>query len=171
MPIHDQKIGVLGDSNETHAPIANPPNSAQLGAASTTPPSNIRVRGVVSMCGRGQTYTQTDTQTRVTTIHFASSTTHAKCSNKHLSQLAPHYGVKQLEYTLCLNKNVQHLVCYNFDTRERILIFFGRNVTDKVCEFHTTKAHTNRSLLHYWTTTTATSLRAFINKPTKRSIM
>ena len=29
-----------------------------------------------------QTHTQTDTQTRVTTIHFASSTTHAKCSNK-----------------------------------------------------------------------------------------
>ena len=28
--------------------------------------------------GRGQT----DTQTRVTTIHFASSTTHAKCNNK-----------------------------------------------------------------------------------------
>jgi len=24
------------------------------------------------------------------------------------------------------------LACYNFDTRKRILIFFGRNVTDKV---------------------------------------
>jgi len=33
--------------------------------------------------------------------------------------------------TLCF-KNVPPLVCYNFDTRERILIFFGRNVTDKV---------------------------------------
>jgi len=31
-----------------------------------------------------------------------------------------------------VSKNVPHLVCYNFDTRERILIFFGRNVTDKV---------------------------------------
>jgi len=32
-------------------------------------------------CGRGQTHRQTDTQTRVmTTIHFASSTTHAKCN-------------------------------------------------------------------------------------------
>jgi len=29
-------------------------------------------------------------------------------------------------------KNVPPLVCYNFDTRERILVFFGRNVTDKV---------------------------------------
>ena len=28
------------------------------------------------------THRQTDTQTRVTTIHFASSTTHAKCNNE-----------------------------------------------------------------------------------------
>jgi len=45
------------------------------------PPSYIRVRAVVWAYGRGQTDTQTDTQTRVTTIHFASSTTHAKCKN------------------------------------------------------------------------------------------
>jgi len=38
--------------------------------------SYIRVRAIVWACGRGQT----DTQTRVTTIHFASSTTHAKCN-------------------------------------------------------------------------------------------
>jgi len=37
-------------------------------------------------CGRGQTDTQTDTQTRVTTIHFASSTTHAKCNKKASQQ-------------------------------------------------------------------------------------
>jgi len=29
-------------------------------------------------------------------------------------------------------KNVPPLACYNFDAREWILIFFGRNVTDKV---------------------------------------
>ena len=46
------------------------------------PPSYIRVRAVVWAYGRGrQTERQTDTQTRVTTIHFASSTTHAKCNN------------------------------------------------------------------------------------------
>jgi len=28
-----------------------------------------------------------------------------------------------------VSKNVPRLVCYNFDTREWILIFFGRNVT------------------------------------------
>jgi len=32
----------------------------------------------------------------------------------------------------CVSKIVPHLVCYNFDTREHILIFFGRNVTDVV---------------------------------------
>ena len=40
-------------------------------------PSYIRDRAVVWAYGRGQT----DTQTRVTTIHFASSTTHAKCND------------------------------------------------------------------------------------------
>jgi len=48
---------------------------AQLRAPPTVPQSYIRVRAVVWECGEGQT----DTQTRVTTIHFASSTTHAKC--------------------------------------------------------------------------------------------
>jgi len=43
------------------------------------PPSYIRVRAVVWAYGRGQT----DTQTLVTTIHFASSTTHAKCNNNN----------------------------------------------------------------------------------------
>ena len=35
------------------------------------PPSYIRVHAVVWAYGRGQTDTHTDTQTRVTTIHFA----------------------------------------------------------------------------------------------------
>ena len=56
-----------------------------LGASPTTSPSYIRVRAIVWTCSRGQTHTephrQTDTQTRVTTIHFASSSTHAKCNN------------------------------------------------------------------------------------------
>ena len=73
------------------------------------PPSYIRVRAVVWAYGRGQTLTQrirgfttmryinlrftylltylhtdkqTDTQMRMTTIHFASSTTHAKCNKQ-----------------------------------------------------------------------------------------
>jgi len=47
------------DSNETRAPIANPPNSAQLEDTPTIPPtpSYIRVRAGVSgmECGEGQT--------------------------------------------------------------------------------------------------------------------
>jgi len=31
-------------------------------------------------CGRGQSHIHRNTQTQVTTIHFASSTTHAKCN-------------------------------------------------------------------------------------------
>jgi len=47
-------------SNETCAPIANPPNSAQLGAPPTIPPSYIRVCAVLWECGKGQTDRHTD---------------------------------------------------------------------------------------------------------------
>jgi len=43
-------------------------------------PSYIRVCAVVWAYGHRQTDTHADTQTCVTTIHFASSTTHAKCN-------------------------------------------------------------------------------------------
>ena len=35
-------------------------------------------------------------------------------------------------YTLCLRKNATTLYCYNFDTREPILIIFGSITTQKV---------------------------------------
>jgi len=79
MPIHAPKIGVLGNSNETRAPIANPPNGAQLVSSpyhSPGPCSSVDVRPRTDR----HTDTRRDTQTRVTTIHFASSATHAKCS-------------------------------------------------------------------------------------------
>ena len=47
-------------SNE---PIANPPNSAQLGGNPYRSSSYIRVHAVVWACGRGQTDTQTHRQT------------------------------------------------------------------------------------------------------------
>ena len=50
-------------SNATRAPIANPPNSAQLGASPSTPPSYFRVRAIVWACGCGQTDRQTHTHT------------------------------------------------------------------------------------------------------------
>ena len=71
--------GLCCHSNATRAPIANLPNSAQLGGIPCHSPSYIRVPAIVWACGRGQTDRQT--QTRVTTIHFASSTTYAKCSD------------------------------------------------------------------------------------------
>jgi len=69
-------------SNATGEPIANPPNSAQLGGslyhAAKLHPGPCSTVGV-----RPRTDRQTDTQTHVTTIglHFASSATHAKCKN------------------------------------------------------------------------------------------
>ena len=65
-------------SNETRAPIANPPNSAQLEGTHTIPPTYIWVGAVVWECREGQT----DTQTAVTTIHFASVTPLVKCNEK-----------------------------------------------------------------------------------------
>jgi len=70
-------------SNATRAPIANPPNSAQLGGIpyhySKLHPGPCSSVGMRPRTNR-QTYRQTDTQMRVTTIHFASSTTCAKCN-------------------------------------------------------------------------------------------
>jgi len=62
-------------SNETRAPIANPPNSARLEGTPTIPQVTFRVHAVVWECGDRQT----DTQTAETTIHFASATPHSKC--------------------------------------------------------------------------------------------
>ena len=61
-------------SNEIRAPIANPPVSAQPEGTPYRSLSCIRVCAAVWECGEGQT----DTQTAVTDIHFASATPHAK---------------------------------------------------------------------------------------------
>jgi len=64
-------------SNATRAPIANPPNSAQLeGSLYHAPKLHPGPCSSVGVWPR----TDTHTQTRVTTIHFASSTTHTKCN-------------------------------------------------------------------------------------------
>jgi len=51
-------------SNATRAPIANPPNSAQLGGTRTIPPCYIRVRAL-SVGMQPWTDRQTDTHTDV----------------------------------------------------------------------------------------------------------
>jgi len=53
-------------SNETRAPIANPPITARVDSTPTIPSSYIPVHAVVWACSEGQT----DTQTRVT-IHIS----------------------------------------------------------------------------------------------------
>jgi len=67
-------------SNETRAPIANLPNSAQLeGTPSYSPKLHPSPCSSVGMW-RG-TDIHRDTQTRMTTIHFTLAKPHAKCNN------------------------------------------------------------------------------------------
>ena len=63
-------IRVRCHSNETRTPIANPPNSAQLEG---TPYHSSKLRP--GTCG---SVGQTDTQTAVANVHFASAMPHTK---------------------------------------------------------------------------------------------
>jgi len=66
-------------SNATGAPIANPPNSAQLrGSLYHAPKLHPGPCSSVGVRPRTDTQTDTHTQTGVTTIHFVSSMTHRK---------------------------------------------------------------------------------------------
>jgi len=80
-------------SNAPRTPTANPSNSAQLGGslyhAPKLHPGPCSSVGVRPRTDR-QTHIQTDTQTRMTTIHFASSMTQAKC-NKTVTLVKHHY--------------------------------------------------------------------------------
>ena len=84
-------------SNATGAPIANPPNSAPLGGSlyhaaklRPGPCSGVGVRPRTDRHTDRHTDRQIHRQTRVTTIHFASSTTHAECNEAiEYSRLCP----------------------------------------------------------------------------------
>jgi len=76
-------ISVYCRSNATRAPIINPPNRAQLEGTHYHPRSYIRIRAVVWECRKGQT--DTETQTAVTNIHFASAMPHPKCYYQYCS--------------------------------------------------------------------------------------
>ena len=86
-------------SNATRAPIANPPNSTQVGSSLYHAPSYIWVRAVVWAYGRGQTDRHTDRQTRMTTIHFASSTTHAECNYCDVSGVEEDIGTVAVHWS------------------------------------------------------------------------
>jgi len=70
--------------NETHAPITNPSNSAQIEGTPYHSPSYFRVRAVVWGCGEEQT--DRHTQTAVANIHFTSTKPHTKCNFKNQPQ-------------------------------------------------------------------------------------
>jgi len=72
-------------SNETCAPTANPPNSAQIEGTPYHSPSYIRVHAVVWECCKGQTNRQTHRQMAMANIHFALATLQAKCNYKRMS--------------------------------------------------------------------------------------
>jgi len=61
--------------------------------------------------------------------------------------------------TPCL-KNVPPLACYNSDAQQRILIFFGRNVTDKVG---------NQKTLYYATSSNLCFCTTWQNAETQKS--
>jgi len=63
-------------ANETRAPTANPPNSAQLQGSPTIPATYIQVRVVERECVEGQTDTQTHTDGR---DHYTSCFGYALC--------------------------------------------------------------------------------------------
>jgi len=71
-------------SNETRAPIPNPPSSAQLGCipyhSPKLYPGPCSSVGMRPQADRQTDRHTTDTDTRVSTIHFPSSMTHAKCN-------------------------------------------------------------------------------------------
>jgi len=75
-------------NNEIRAPIANPPNSAQLENTPYHSPSYIRVRAVLWECGEGQADRHADTQTAVANIHFASAMPDAKFNKNVTSSLS-----------------------------------------------------------------------------------
>jgi len=73
---HKRGFALCCHSNATGAPIANPLSSAQLGGSLHHAPKLH-----LGPCSSVGVQPRRDTQTCMTTIHFASSMTHAKCKN------------------------------------------------------------------------------------------
>ena len=74
------RSAVCCHSNETRTPITNLPNSARLEGTSYHS-SNLHPDPCSSVGMRRGTDRQTDAQTTVTNIHFASAMPHAKCNS------------------------------------------------------------------------------------------
>ena len=72
------------------------------------------------------------------------------------------YLVNSRLYTVS-QKNVPPMACYNFDTHEWILIFFGRNVTDKVGNQKTLYHATSNNLCFCITSQNAETWKSHIS--------
>jgi len=112
-------------SNETHAPIANPPNCAQLEGTPFYSPKLHQ--GPCSSVGM---WWGTDTQTAMTTIHFVSCMTHTKCNerNAFVLQSVPHKGSERFKV-----RETQSHNCCTIITLDIILIiisYVDRAATD-----------------------------------------
>jgi len=68
------------------------------------------------------------------------------CARRRATDLTDGARIRHLTIHYTVPKNVTPLACYNFDTRERILICFGRNVTDKVSNQKTLYYATSNNL-------------------------
>ena len=77
----------------------------------------------------------------------------------YIRQGGHHVGHWPTFYTVC-QKNVPLMACYTFDTHEWILIFFGRNVIDKVG---------NRKMLYYATSNNLCLCTTWQNEKTPKS--
>jgi len=69
-------------------------------------------------------------------IHTRECTSYSRSQHKchshaNINELCKYWACKTIIHRVSKN-NVPSLACYNFETHEWILIFFGRNVTDKV---------------------------------------
>ena len=103
-------------SKSTGAPIANPLNNAQLGCSLYHAPKLHP--GPSSVGVRTRTHRQTDTQMRVTTIHFASCTTHAKC-NYILRQSYTTQNVLWSRASVCVSVCLSVCLCVCVSVRGR----------------------------------------------------
>ena len=106
-------------------------NSAQLGGNLYHAPK-LHPGPCSSVGVRPRTDTQTHTQTRVTTIHFASSTTHAKCnqsmnSPKYRADLNSQADVPKTTHVGCRCSRRGSLIVWAMYSAPNIRVLFSKN--------------------------------------------
>jgi len=117
-------------SNATRATIANPPNSAQLGGipyhSAKLHPGPCNSVGMQPRTDR-HTDTQTDTQMRVTTIHFSWSTSQQVQSKERAGSIQPEAFEFPIFFTMpsCTGDTIEH--------NEQLVVLFAQQLHLSVC--------------------------------------